>query len=359
MQKFILASAGALLYLAHAIAFAQTNSAQFTAGFITVPAAEQTPALGIWYPSVAAETVGELGPYRPRWAWDGAAASGKFPIIILSHGRGGWFRNHHGTAAHLARHGYIVVAPNHHFTDRALQPPQIIPPITRRANEISSARAAALAQPRIGKIAAANRVGALGYSLGTLTVLYAAGARPLMQKFSAHCRMHRNADPEFCGGDWRAKLLSSLQPALQYLRAKGILRPRKETPWPADKEFQSPSAPINFNAIALVAPVGAPFTADQLQNVTAAVALFRLGDDAQLRYPFHAEYLRQTFAQNKMPATHQTFHGVHHGAFIAKLPQHILDEENDPELRDPSGFDRDIFLRDINARLLRFFQTNL
>ncbi|WP_243309951.1 hypothetical protein [Fundidesulfovibrio agrisoli] len=53
------------------------------------------------------------GPYPMRAARDAPTASGRFPVIVLSHGSGGSELGHRDWAAHLARNGYIVIAPRH------------------------------------------------------------------------------------------------------------------------------------------------------------------------------------------------------------------------------------------------------
>lgn len=40
-------------------------------------------------------------------------AGDKLPLIVISHGRSGWFGGHHDTAAALANAGFVVVAINH------------------------------------------------------------------------------------------------------------------------------------------------------------------------------------------------------------------------------------------------------
>ena len=37
----------------------------------------------------------------------------KLPLIVMSHGRRGWFGGHHDTAAALADAGFVVAALNH------------------------------------------------------------------------------------------------------------------------------------------------------------------------------------------------------------------------------------------------------
>ena len=46
----------------------------------------------------------------------------------------------------------------------------------------------------------------------------------------------------------------------------------------------------------------------------------------------------------------------HHFAFIAPFAKRVVDDESIPVTIDPEGFDRHTFIRDVNARLVRFFR---
>ena len=343
-----------------AVAVADTSAAtekQFSAGFVALPLSAQAPPLGLWYPSTSEETAGELGPFRPVWAWGGEAAGGVFPLIILSHGRTGRYHNHRHTAATLARHGFIVVAPDH-LADKQMDSIKDIAPVVRvRVDEMKRALAAVHAHPRIGKIADTRRVGALGYSLGTLSALYAAGAVPEMSRFKRHCEEHSKQDPNFCGGGWLSAFFASVKSALSWLKDKGMLKPRNSNRAGVDNEFPPVEQPIDFSAIALVAPVGAFFSADALRRQDADIALFRLGDDAQLRYPHHAEHLYTLLGDKAQ--VYKTFDGVHHYAFISPFPQRLLEEADIPVANDPEGFDRIGFIREINTDIVNFFNRYL
>lgn len=69
----------------------------------------------VFYPSheAKADASADIGPYTLQAQRDAAPADGKFPLIVLSHGHLGSMYGHHDLAAELARHGYIVAAPQH------------------------------------------------------------------------------------------------------------------------------------------------------------------------------------------------------------------------------------------------------
>src|SRR5262249_8570984 len=73
----------------------------------------------IWYACAGDPKVVALGNLAVRADFgltgvkDCPVSGPKRPLIIFSHGRGGWFGGHHGTAEALADAGFIVAAINH------------------------------------------------------------------------------------------------------------------------------------------------------------------------------------------------------------------------------------------------------
>ncbi len=329
----------------------------FNAGFVVLRAGIDAPEIGIWYPSGDSESEGEIGPFRAVWAWEGAPAGGVFPVIVFSHGRGGRFINHRQTAAALARAGYVVVAPQHTTDGNIKSRDDFVFAAARRAEELRIALAAAKSHPVIGGIADENRIGAAGYSLGTLTALMAAGATPSMRRIREHCITHGEADANFCGNGWRAKTARKARAAIAWLKEKGVLKPKKKSGNSGGAEFSPVAFPTHFRAIALIAPMGAPFAAEPLRALNSNIALFRLGGDEELRHPWHAEHLRLSLGARA--AFYGEYPGVHHYAFISPFPKWLLETEHIPAAADPEGFNRGDFIRRINADITGFFLDNL
>ncbi len=352
-----------LVSLVIAPAVATAAEQRFNAGFIALPGGAQSPPMGVWYPSNSVETEGKLGPFVADWAWQGATANGIFPLIILSHGRSGRYRNHRQTAATLARHGYIVLAPEHARDAEMTSARTFVPLITHRAAELKIAWSAIQAHPMIGKIADLNRLGAVGYSLGTITALYAGGSTPQVELVRQHCTQHYEKDINFCGDDWRQKFFARIRATVAWLQAKGVLKPQPKNTGqntqenPNAAEFSPLAAPLHFSAIALVAPVGAPFSRAAMQQQNAKLALFRLGDDQLLRYPYHAEYLHTQLGDKAH--VYKTFAQVHHHAFISPFPQWLLEMEEISVAMDPENFNRADFIRRINNDIVDFFNHHL
>ncbi|WP_067037974.1 hypothetical protein [Marinomonas gallaica] len=72
--------------------------------------------------------------------------------------------------------------------------------------------------------------------------------------------------------------------------------------------------------------------------------------------PYHALPLYKAFSSN-MPSEYHVVKG-HHYAFIAPFPKWLTEEEDIPVAKDPEGFDRSVFLRDLNAKIVEIMTSD-
>lgn len=155
----------------------------------------------VWYPAQADahETPLVIGPDdAPLFATGSAAAdappaSGRYPVVLLSHGFGGtarmmaWF----GTA--FAREGFVVIAVDHPGSNGR-------EPITgngaawwwERAEDLKAAWKTVQADPELSPHIDATRLGVAGFSAGGFAALVAGGARVDVQHFADFCQKHPN-----------------------------------------------------------------------------------------------------------------------------------------------------------------------
>lgn len=150
--------------------------------------------VAIWYPTAqnnAAETIGEniafVGTTIVRNA---TPAPGKHPLLLLSHGYGGSWRNLNWLASQLANEGYIVAAPNHPGTTTWDKSPQAARQLWQRPRDLSRTLDKILAEPGLAGGVDPQRIAAAGHSLGGWTVLMLAGGRFDPQRFINDCRTH-------------------------------------------------------------------------------------------------------------------------------------------------------------------------
>lgn len=167
----------------------------FRAGFTRVAVQDATPfdAL-IAYPTEAAEIAVDEGPFRLLASQDAPVAAGtRFPIVLFSHGNGRQPGSPLGYAdllLHLARQGFIVVAPFHPGTEK---------PFVDRPRQIHKALDTMLADPRFSQRADPNRIAMAGFSFGGAVTLISAGAIVDLAHLSAYCHDHPD-DTKACDG---------------------------------------------------------------------------------------------------------------------------------------------------------------
>ena len=165
---------------------------QYSMGFRIIEATQGNGLSGgVWYPSIDKEFIKKWGPFRPSWAWNGKPAIGQSPLIIFSHGVMGRYRNHRDTASVLARNGYVVMIPQH-TKDQWVRTDKTVAAIENRIAEFSrTLDSFSKAEPEIATIIHKQCVGAIGYSLGGLTVLGASGVIPDNRYAKEHCRKNQ------------------------------------------------------------------------------------------------------------------------------------------------------------------------
>jgi predicted dienelactone hydrolase len=151
-----------LLLAVAGISTALADPPSVHAGITRVTVQDTTPfdAL-IAYPTQAAEVSVNDGPFTLSASRDAPVASGgRFPVVLFSHGNGrrpGTPLVEGGLLLHLARQGFIVVAPFHPASEKSF---------VDRPRQVHKALEAMLADPRFSQHADANRIGMAGFSFG-------------------------------------------------------------------------------------------------------------------------------------------------------------------------------------------------
>jgi predicted dienelactone hydrolase len=183
-----------LLLAVAGISTAMADPRSFHAGITRITVQDTTPfdAL-IAYPTEAAEVSIEGGPIRLVARRDAPVAAGaRFPVVLFSHGGNGPGTPlvHGDLLLHLAREGFIVIAPFHPGTGQ---------PFVDRPRQIHKALDSVLADPRFSKHADPDRIGMVGFSFGGAVTLIVAGAMVDLAHLSAYCHDHAD-DSRACDG---------------------------------------------------------------------------------------------------------------------------------------------------------------
>ncbi|MDP9812128.1 putative dienelactone hydrolase [Rhizobium tibeticum] len=150
---------------------------------MTIPGTESDHPLhlSLWYPTGADTETTQLGE-TPAFVGlpvirDADPAPGPHPLVILSHGYGGSWRNLAWLASELVDRGYVVAAPDHPGTTTFDMAPADTVTLWKRPTDISRAIDAVLGDITLTGPIAANRIAAIGHSLGGWTVVELAGGR--------------------------------------------------------------------------------------------------------------------------------------------------------------------------------------
>ena len=167
--------------IAAAILLAAPHAHAGNVGFVEVAlpnGAEKPLIVGIWYPTDAPASPQPLSTFVQTVAPGGAVAGRGLPLIVMSHGTGGWYDEH-----------YDVVAAVSHTDDTYLDQHKASQ-VWRRPAHIHLLIDYMLRQwPDHGRIDA-GRVGMFGFSSGGFTTLVVAGGVPDLSLVPAHCAAH-------------------------------------------------------------------------------------------------------------------------------------------------------------------------
>jgi predicted dienelactone hydrolase len=157
--------------------------------FVEIPASDDMPPIeaAVWYPSDAAVPDEPNTPFGQSVAMHAPVDGTDLPLVVISHGDGGWFGGHAALARALAEAGLIAVALNHPGKSDG---DETAPPsrwITERPRHL------ARLVDYVGTVwpdathVDATRVGAFGFSAGGHSVLAAAGAESSLDRIAGHC----------------------------------------------------------------------------------------------------------------------------------------------------------------------------
>ncbi|HEV7309203.1 alpha/beta hydrolase family protein [Ensifer sp.] len=164
------------------------------------PASARPLHVALWYPTpdrTGAVAVGENRAFVGISAIVNAAATDEVsPLVVLSHGYGGSWRNLNWLASRLVQQGYIVAAPDHPGTTTFDRNAKDAAMSFERPRDLSRTIDALVADPQLGGRIDESQIAAVGHSLGGWTVTALAGARFDTELFRAGCRV--NASPRAC-----------------------------------------------------------------------------------------------------------------------------------------------------------------
>jgi len=327
MKLFALIAAAILLLLplearAGAVGFIELNIAN---------GADKPLNIGVWYPTDAVASPQPFREFTQTVAPTGPVSGSGLPLVVFSHGTGGWYGEHYDTALALAHAGFVVAAVSHTgdtYDDHSRAASIIArPPQVRRLIDYMLAE-----WPEHGRIDA-GRVGVFGFSAGGFTALVAAGGTPNLSRIGPHCLAH----PDY----FDCQLL-----ARAHIAASAVPNPPASA-WIHDPRIKS--------AVIAAPALGFTFGSEGLTGVTIPVQLWRAENDHILPHPDYAEAVRLN-----LPTTPE-FHmvaGADHYDFLAPCSDALRKAAPEICVSAP-GFDRIAFHQTFDREVVRFFQKTL
>ena len=175
--------------------------------------------IAVWYPTQRAMRDIHLEGWSFRAGKDGPPVPGLYPVILLSHNAASSRLASHDLAAHLARQGFIVIAPTHpkdnsndtggffHAANFAERPKHLVLALERVS-----------AVPALAAVMDRSRIGVLGVGSGATTALQLAGAIPDLSLLPAYCPSETILDP-LCS-NWGRNFHPAMQREFSLLQAQ-------------------------------------------------------------------------------------------------------------------------------------------
>ncbi len=318
---------------AFAAAFLLVLSSAQAAGlrYLHIPGGPDGPGIdaAMWSPCSQAPEEVQIRSLTVPAVPDCPIAAASLPLVILSHGYGGWYFGHHDTAEALADSGMIVVAINHPHANYAdMSRANGLGALVARPADIKRTIDFMLtAFPDAARIDP-HRIGFYGFSQGGYTGLVLAGAKPDFSKLPPRC-----ADPNARGCPQADQARSPQQPPL----------PQTLTHDP------------RIRAMVIADPLSIVFqTMDSVRDLRIPLQLWgsELGGGSGAS-PRDVATLARLLPDQ---ADFRIVPSAVHLSFLTMCPKAMLSLE---PCIDAPGFDRAAFHRDFNAEVVAFFRRKL
>lgn len=294
--------------------------------FVRIPADAAGPELRaiVWTPCADAVQALTVGPYELKGKRDCPTAGDKLPLVLISHGHGGTFLDHHDLPETLADAGFVVAAINHpgdtfsdmshaadiqEFVERPVDIKRLVDYMLGNASD------AARIDPA--------RIGFFGFSRGGYTGLVLAGGNP----------------------DYVHAQVACTDPTLLICRQ---IRDR-------DLVLPPPTHDPRIKAYVLADPLDEFPTADTVKDVHAPIQLWASEDGGDGVEPATLPALAGLLPQR--PEFHVVRHAAHF-AFVAPCSD-ALKQKAPRVCVDAGEFDRVAFHQAFDAKALAFFSAKL
>ncbi|HEY6872078.1 MAG TPA: alpha/beta fold hydrolase [Geobacteraceae bacterium] len=260
----------------------------------------------VMYPTRVPSAPVTLGPFSLEAALDAPIDEGTFPLVVVSHGSGGYPLLYRTIGACLAKHGYAVALPEHpgnNRDDNALN--GTVENLVNRPRHIRLTIDAVSADAHFEDRVQPDNTAIIGHSMGGYTALAVAGGEPWTEK----------GEKVEVKPDGRVKALVLLAPATAWFMPE-----------------------------------------DALRNVTIPILLLVAEHD-----PFTPRWQGELVLErvpDRSRVTCRVIENAGHFSFLSPFPPAMRSSKFPPSV-DPAGFDRERFHEKLNAEVLAFLDGTL
>ena len=301
---------------------------------IQVPNGAARPlVVGVWYPTDAPAAPHALRVFTQDVAAGAPVAGQRLPLVVFSHGTGGWYGGHYDTALALAHAGFIVAAVSHtgDTYDDHSQAAQIW---TRSAHIHRLIDYMLTEWPAHAQIDPA-RIGMFGFSAGGFTTLVVAGGTPDLTLVAPHCQTVPSAFE--CG------VIKQAGPGL--VSALATL----------PKSLFVHDARVRAAVVAAPA-LGFTFGKVGLADVTIPIQLWRAENDHVLP---GLDYAAAVDRDLPWPADYHVVPNMDHYDFLSPCSDMMRAHAPAEICASRPGFDRAAFHADFDRAVVAFFEETL
>ncbi|CDZ43815.1 alpha/beta hydrolase family protein [Neorhizobium galegae] len=273
---------------------------------VVSPEHDRALAVTVWYPSKGDGEATSIGDNR---IFEGSPASknaslesGRFPLVLLSHGSGSRVEGMAWIAIRLAEAGFVVAGPNHPGTTSGDSTPAATPKIWERAQDLSDIVTALTGEAPWKAAIDTEHIGVLGFSLGGSTAMELAGARADLGAYKRYCEDY----PAMMDCIWfrgGRGFADGEQVTVKKLDLDSIDRGR----------FERSNRDTRITAAVMVDPgLATAFTAGSVKAIDIPVTFINLGSAGQIP----VAVLSDALAKQAPNARYAQVNGANHFSFL-------------------------------------------
>jgi predicted dienelactone hydrolase len=319
-------------------------AAQAAVGMVELPANAVSGPITIFYPTLAASSVVQRGPFGLDVALDSPPSADASRLVIISHGSPGSPWVHVDLVRSLVNAGFVVALPEHHADNYRDDSDPGPPAWRRRPQEISKAIDRLAQEPAFAPTLDFARIGMFGMSAGGHTALTLAGGRWSPSRLRTHCQLNLAEDFHACAGPSVALTGGALDGAKKWVVNAVNDRKLADSSWYDHVDTR-------IAAVVAAVPFAADFEPESLRHPKVALALVSARKDRWLNPRYHSDVIAEACRSCVRLVDSET---GGHGALLGPLPPSASDL-----VQDPPEFDRHKEVPKLNSAIADFFRSTL